>query len=908
MSTPPRFAIGIDLGTTNCAMAYVDLEADGAKSRAVSLRQYQTLGRIGESPTLPSFLYLPSKDDAAAAGQNGWIAGALARAKTAEIPGRVVHSAKSWLCHHAVDRQAPFLPWRSADLEVEERISPLHASSLLLASLRAAWDAQFPEHPFVTQDITVTVPASFDPVAQNLTLEAARAAGFPETVRLLEEPQAAFYHWLENHSLGSSHEDHVLVVDIGGGTSDFSIFHVREGTHGTSPQIKRIAVSDHLLLGGDNIDLAVAHHLSQRIGKELAPAQFGQLVAAARDLKEHCLSTTGAKDQVFSVSVGSRGSSLFAGSLKAEIERHEVESILYEGFFPECDASDRPEESQSALREWALPYASDSAITRYLAAFLSGQPRIDRILFNGGSLYPAALRMRIQGIVAKWQSGHVPQVLENADPDLAVARGAAAFGAIVQRRASRIEAGASRTLFLEVLSPAEKQGAPLRRKLLCILPKGAPEGTVCEADPGLVLRVNRPVQFVALYTSRPDKTRAGQLIDRTGPGFHELPALETIPQLDSNTKNVEQVPVRLEASLNELGMLHIACVSKDPGIKQSWPLAFNLRPVSSGARAEATLEGAPAESASGDPVVQQASRFVVSQFSGESSRREKITGNTLFKGLEKITGQPKSEWTARFIRALWEPLSEQAENSRRSIDHEESWLILAGYLLRPGFGVAGDEERVSALWRIQRGRTAPKRVELQRYILWRRVAGGLSREQQEELISPHRDELVQSTKASAELVRMAGALEHLPTEMKEELARAFAIHVRTLAEEGKHCAPWLHALGLILNRTPFHSEPGTVPRAELVEEIYDMLKVLDWSDPKLVEMHSLFLRAGRLTNNPAVDLPRSLRGRIASRLERAGVPQNRVNRLTEFVPVASSEGAGIFGESLPAGLLLAGNS
>ena len=291
-----KFSIGIDLGTTNCAMAYETLDEAPSRTEVFPISQLETARAFVEAFTLPSFLYLAPKQEidnlAGADGESDrWIPGRMARKKAAESPGRVAHSAKSWLCHHAVDRTAPFLPWRSDEILPDKRISPIQASALLLEYLRAVWDARFARagHLFNDQEVTVTVPASFDAVAQALTLDAARRAGFPEKVRLLEEPQAAFYCWLEDNNLiGGTLKQasgHVLVIDIGGGTTDLSLFEIIAETGDSVPRIKRVAVSDHLLLGGDNIDLALAHNLEYRLSNEpLSPVQWNFLVARCRDL------------------------------------------------------------------------------------------------------------------------------------------------------------------------------------------------------------------------------------------------------------------------------------------------------------------------------------------------------------------------------------------------------------------------------------------------------------------------------------------------------------------------------------------------------------------------------------------------------------------------------------------------
>src|SRR5215472_8984501 len=375
-----RFSIGIDLGTTNCALAFVSLD-DEARSKIFDVPQWDTLSAIAESPALPSFLYLP--DDAAAAqtgkaGNEEWIVGRFARKNAAESPGRVAHSAKSWLCHHTSDRSARSLPWGSDEIARNSKISPVRASALILNHLKRAWNTRFADagtdFEFNRQAITVTVPASFDAAAQRLTLTAALEAGFPETIHLLEEPQAAFYCWVEQHDIATDLEGklpndptetyHVLVVDIGGGTSDFSLLEFRSDRHRAAPKIKRQAVGDHILLGGDNVDLAIAHFLEPRLTGErgkLSGTQWDDLVARCRDLKEKMLSSEGEPDERFAVSLPGRGSGLVASSHTARLTRPELWALLLDGFFPECDSRARPYRTQAALKEWGLPYASDCA-------------------------------------------------------------------------------------------------------------------------------------------------------------------------------------------------------------------------------------------------------------------------------------------------------------------------------------------------------------------------------------------------------------------------------------------------------------------------------------------------------------------------------------------------------------------
>jgi molecular chaperone DnaK (HSP70) len=915
----PKFSIGIDLGTTNCAMAFESLDAANPHPEIFLIPQWETVTGFSEGSTLPSFLYLPADQEAAQMSNTGtgeWVPGRLARRKAVESPGRVAHSAKSWLCHHAVDRSMPFLPWRSDEIPVEKRISPIRASALLLEYLRVAWDTQFAnkEASFNEQEITITVPASFDAAAQRLTLDAASEAGFPETVRLLEEPQAAFYCWLEQHQdpdalwarIPENRPHHVLVIDIGGGTTDFSLFEINRQPGTAFPQIKRIAVGDHLLLGGDNIDLALAHHIASRLATdELSPVQWNFLVARCRDLKERCL--TDFSGDSFPVSIPGRGSSLLSGALSSKISRAEVESIVLDGFFPECNANEQPARAQAGLREWALPYASDSAVTRYLAEFLSGLPPVEAILFNGGSLYPEALRNRLQQQIARWQGGVEPQILQNPVLDLAVALGAASFGGIVHRRAQRIEAGAARAIYLEVHKRAAEK--PEESFLVCLLPRNAPsEEEFRISQPGLELRVNRPVRFQPYYSTRHPNDKAGSLVPWNDRDFRRLPPLQATARINTGRAPKDnRLPVTLTTRMNELGLLRVACVSADPTIHESWPLEFNLRPHLAENEEQTDAGDATANTANLgiDPAKLGAARNrIETVFSQPLDPRDKVTANHLFKSLEKLLGLPKADWNLLLIRSLWAALSESFSCREESIEHEEAWLILAGFLLRPGFGAEGDSARIDELWRLHTDKLAypGKRTQIQQYILWRRVAGGLTQERQEMILAQELPKLRSQKNPPAELVRLIGSLERI--ESKPEMIELFLARARELAATKQYCAPYLVALGLLLNRTPFYAGADFIVSSVHVERAVEALSDLDWSMPELAEVQTLFLRAARIVNDPAIDLPKALREKIASKLERSGVAAVRIARLRTFVPIAGSERTSLFGESLPPGLMI----
>ena len=922
-----RYSIGIDLGTTNSALAFVPLDG-AAATEVLAIAQWRSATASTEAATLPSFLYLPEEGGAAETAGDGsahgpWIVGLLARQRAAEAPGRVVHSAKSWLCHHAADRTQPFLPWGSDEIAAPRKISPVRAQALILNALMQAWDRRFAaagaDFRFAAQEITVTVPASFDIVAQRLTLAAAAEAGYPAGVRLLEEPQAAFYRWLEQHdaahdlwqrlALADGALAHILVVDVGGGTSDFSLFALQRSQADSVPAIRRIAVSDHILLGGDNMDLALAHRVEPRLtsaGGTLTPGQWQALVARCRDLKEATLGSDGPADETFSLAIAGRGAGLVAGAVSAQINRGEVTAAVLDGFFPACDAAERPRQVMGALREWGLPFAADSAITRHLAGFLGDRPPVDALLCNGGALAPMAMRRRLVEEIGKWQGGRAPLLLENAELDLAVARGAARFGKILRGKADRIAAGAARALFLAAhRPPAEGREQSAVPALLCILPQDAgAEECFAIAAPGLALRLNQPVRFEVYSSTRHADCPAGQVIDWNPRDFQRLPPLETVATVAGAAART--LPVTLTSTLTELGLLQVTCHSAEPAIDQSWPLDFNLRPLEQ-AEAGAAPAGTAAPAIGVAPAALTAARErIKASFAAPAGRAEKLTATRLLSALEKTLGLPKAQWSAGLIRALWTALDARMDARATSVEHEETWLILAGFLLRPGFGVALDAARIDALWRLRAAGLcfAGKRIALQEYILWRRVAGGLSRERQEQILAGEIDKIRRQAAPPAELVRLVGALERLDPALKAELIGRFLETARALIAAGKAAEPWLSALGLLLNRTPLYAGPETVVAPDLVERAFETFRPLDWAEPALAELATLFLRAARAVDNRSLDVPKALRLKIARKLEQSGVAPMRTAKLKEIIPLDRAERQGLYGEALPPGLLL----
>ncbi|MEF7617223.1 Hsp70 family protein [Aquincola sp. MAHUQ-54] len=605
-----RYRIGIDLGTTHCALAYVDTAAtdgDAVAGTVLQVPQLSAPGSVEALPLLPSFLYLPHPDELAPgdlalpwSAEGREIVGELARSRGQGTPIRLVASAKSWLCHPGVDRRAAILP-NDAPEEVA-RVSPLEASTRYLQHLRRAWDHAHPDAPFVDQDVTVTIPASFDPSARELTAEAAQAIGCRQ-LTLLEEPQAALYSWIQGSAGGWRKQvrpgDVLLVVDVGGGTSDFSLIAVLE-TEGNL-ELRRVAVGDHILLGGDNMDLALAHTVAAKLasgnGTKLDAWQMRALTYACRAAKETLLVDSDV--QVQPIVVPSRGSRLIGGSLRTELTRDEVNQVVLNGFFPEVAASARPiSRVRAGLAQLGLPYAQDAAVTRHLAAFLGKQVGAleelpgftasggasflhpTAVLLNGGVLKSGLLAQRTMDVLNAWLAaeGAAPaRLLAGADFDLAVARGAAYYGHVRHGRGVRIRGGTAFSYYVAVESavPAVPGFEP-PVQALCIAPFGMEEGSAADLPAqefGLV--VGEPVQFRFFSSSVRRQDQVGTLLD--GWDDEELQELDAIhASLPADGRQAgEVVAVRLEARVSEAGTLELAALPRSG--PERWKIEFDVR-------------------------------------------------------------------------------------------------------------------------------------------------------------------------------------------------------------------------------------------------------------------------------------------------------------------------------------------
>ena len=596
-----RYIVGIDLGTTNSVVAFVATGAgEAAPLSVLGVPQVVSAGTVEPRDVLPSFLYLSTAGELPAgaidlpwAKGRDFVVGEFAHKRGLEVPGHLIASAKSWLSHAGADRTGAILPWGAGD-DVN-KLSPLEVSARYLAHIRDAWNHAIAGREksarLEEQEIYLTVPASFDPVARELTARAAQEADLSH-LTLLEEPQAAVYAWIEagGESWRQSVQvgDVVLVCDVGGGTTDFSLIAVREDEGELA--LERVAVGDHILLGGDNMDLTLAYAVRERLanaGTKLDDWQFRGLALSCRAAKERLLSA--GKETSIPVAILGRGRKVVGGTLRAEIERAEVERALLEGFFPPCAVSDRPQaQRRTGLLEMGLPYATDAAVTRHLANFLTrhhGAAGQDKgyacptaLLFNGGVMRADGLRTRLVEVVGGWlQQAGAPglRVLAGGDPEHAVARGAAYYGLARRGRGVRIRGGTARTYYIGV--EAAMPAVPGMRppiKALCVVPHGLEEGSevnLPEQEFGLV--VGEPAEFRFLGSSTRRDDTVGTLVESWDDDIEELPPLDAT--LDWQGQEGTTVPVRLQARVNEVGVLELWFVSRDAG--QRWKLEFNVR-------------------------------------------------------------------------------------------------------------------------------------------------------------------------------------------------------------------------------------------------------------------------------------------------------------------------------------------
>ena len=971
-----RYIVGIDLGTTNTALAYVDRAGSGDESRAIrffAIPQLVAPGSIGRPPILPSFLYLPGPYELPPestalpwdAGRS-YVVGEFAREQGALVPGRLVSSAKSWLCHGGVDRKANILPWGAGD-DVS-KVSPVEASSRYLRHLREAWNEEMARgrdgFRLEEQLVLLTVPASFDEVARELTVTAAREAGLNKVI-LIEEPLAAFYAWL------SSHEDSwregmragqlILVCDVGGGTTDFTVIAVRAGEAGL--RFDRLAVGDHLMLGGDNMDLSLARHLEvELVGQpgKLESRRWHQLWHQCRKAKETLLGglegeprpsggeggpgVPAARSPLFGTAHGvdpdpphmprddveitlvGLGRKLIGDTLKTRLPGDVVRSLILEGFFPRVSLDEVPTTARRmGLTEWGLPYVQEPAVTKHLAGFWNrfhelltretGRDALypDFVLFNGGSLSPPMLRERVREVVGGWfkevaGESFEPIELENPRPDLAVAVGAAYYGLVRLGEGVRVGAGSPRAFYVEVSPGQSRTGEESERHAVCLVPRGTEEGfEVRLEEPAFNVLTNQPVSFQLFSSSTRLGDHLGDLVTLLKDEVTVLPPIRTVLRYGKKA-SAQQLPVGLALRLTEVGTLELWCASRQT--PHRWQLQFDVRQGADPLPVDALKAGETLEA----KLIESAQEKVRSVFGARSNPRaaEQIT-----REMVSILELPKEKWPSSLIRKLADTLLECKAGRGITAQHEARWFNLLGFCVRPGFGDPVDEWRIKEIWKLfPRGLAFPRQAQNRSewWVFWRRVAGGLSAGQQWHLFQqisgllqlgdkkkkPGKAGKVLSPQEEMEIWMAVANMERLPVDSKLELGEVLLGRIRRSGSKPQD----LWALSRVGARIPFYGPLNSViPGSRIagwIEELGAMGR-----EPSETLANAL-VQMARFTGDRERDIDAAARQAVMAWLGR--LPSSEKYRRMLLHPESSlldQEREWVFGESLPVGLMVA---
>ncbi|EIJ2375588.1 hsp70 family protein [Vibrio alginolyticus] len=933
----PRFLVGIDLGTTNTVVAYCEI-TDNLEQSEVSLFDIDQLigpGEVVRKPLLPSFRYhpavgqispsdltLPWENEPVSGDISNVIVGEWARELGAKVEGRQVSSAKSWLSHQAVDRSSDILPWAGA--QDVDKVSPVIASASYLNHIRQAWNYRHPSNKLEDQDVVVTVPASFDETARKLTLEAAELAGLKKIV-LLEEPQAVCYDWYARHQQTTADElkelPLILVCDVGGGTTDLSLI---EASFSSQDELAldRIGVGEHLMLGGDNLDLALAHLAERRFNqsKKLTAASLTKLIQQTRKAKENLLSAS-APEEVKITMLGS-GSKLLGGTKSIGLSKQEVHQIALDGFFPLSDFSEVPDKRRSAVVEFGLPYVADPAVSKHVAEFLTQHQQVARaalgieddkqnaipvgLLLNGGVFNSELVTERVTTLLSDWRGAPVT-VLDNPHPDWSVALGAVAFGKARRGAQLKIGGGAARSYFLH-LQEKNKMG-----KALCLLAKGTEEGhEIRLSGRRFSLTLGEPVRFNLLTSTHDTLTnntaiQNGVMVDVDPDLFAPLPPYITTlegegAELQANQK--ERVEVQLACQLTEVGTLKMECVSAEDDSKR-WELEFEVRNKQTDDSEQVKLH----------PKLNECKELIARLYSGNKKSAESKEIKTLAKDLEKKLGK-RDEWDFTTLRQLFDTFAQGRKRRRRSEQHEKNWLRLAGFALRPGFGDPTDSWRIEQVWGLYQQNIQFKNHQgwTDWWVFWRRIAGGLSQEQQETILAdiakylhPGAMKNPQSAKAAQDMgyesmVRLSASLEHLEVEDKVLLATWFLS--KAINHNQFEQAHWW-AMGRLASRTPLYgSQHNVVPR-EQAEQWLPKLLEQNWQKEPMIAFAAVMIC--RKTGDRLFDISDDYREQVLAKLKQSKVPESWVSLVEEVKELSESESKRIFGDALPSGLTLVNN-
>ena len=920
--TDKQYIIGIDLGTTNSAVSYVDVaaikNAQKNQIKVFNVPQLTGHGEFTKIPVLPSFLYIPGEYDISSRIlKHPWkksqdlFVGSFARDHGAKIPSRLVSSAKSWLCNPKVDRKAKILPWGSQGFD---KISPVAATSFYLKHIKNAWNYYIKdEDKFLeNQFVVITVPASFNEEARQLTMEAIQTAGFGSDVILLEEPLAAFYSWLINHEDSWQNkvkpDDLILICDVGGGTTDFSLITLKESKG--SPRFERIAVGDHLMLGGDNIDLALSKKVESKFKSKnrLTSDKWKTLCYQCREAKEKILEHG---ESSVRITLKGEGRALIAGTLAADLTKKDVETILLDEFYPYAEpGEDLNIDIGREITDFGLPLEKESAVTKHIIKFLenhrsevknhlSKDPIPDFILFNGGTLKPELVQKRIQQAVGQYfkpNMAQFPEILENNIPELAVGIGASYYGIVKSGQGVKVGSGSPRSYYIGVTDKKENI-----YKAVCLVERGLDEGSDIELkEMEYEVRTNEPVLFDIYSSSFRSGDKAGEIV-KMDDSFSPMHPIQTIIKFGKNG-NKKIIPITLGAQYSEMGTLSMYCHSKVSDHK--WELLFQLRDSQKKIESKETI-------IYDEALIKNICDLLENVFTDKSGSNDHL--KSIIKQIEEIVEQKKINWPLSFLRSIADKLIELENDRRNSPEHEARWLNLTGFCIRPGFGDGFDEERIRKLWKIYLSgmifhKTQQNRLEW--WIFIRRIAAGLKAGQQRQFFQDVSSFLIKNRKINTklspqELVELwmaIGNMERLLVKDKIALAQALLPILKQRKKSHKQQDNMLWTLSRLGARHLLYGAVDrVVPSQEVIKWINQVMK-MKWSKDASVE--NMIVQISRKTGDRTRDIDVENKDRIIKWLQERKVKSYFIKMLNEKNDMALKEKNIQFGEKLPNGLIL----
>lgn len=926
-----RYIIGIDLGTTNSCVSYVDTKDPRATIQSFKIPQLITEGSSEFLATLPSACYLAASHefpknslDLPWSHHNNFFVGKFALQQGAKVPTRLVQSAKSWLCHSAANRRDKILPLEADNDEL--RISPVEATARYLRHIREAWNHNMARNDvdseFEGQEIIITVPASFDEVARSLTVEAARLAGF-DKMNLLEEPQAAFYSWIAQHEHDWQKripvDSTVLVCDVGGGTTDFSLIEVTE-KEGVLV-FQRMAVGDHLLLGGDNMDAAIAHRLETMLEEKqqtLSTTQRLRLKHEARNAKETLLQKIGNVNEVepYRVLLQGSGSGVIQGAMSAILQANEVRESLMNGFFGQYSWTEALQLKKTAgFRSMGLPYANEPSITKHLAHFLSSNAGDDRqpkkpdfVLFNGGAMKPSLFQQAILNNLKEWFPEKCVQVLPSYNLDLAVARGAAYYGKVRRGMGVRIGGGMARGYYL-LLDTKDQQGVVIK-KALTLLPRGSEEGDSFEPETTFQLKSNIPVVFQIATSHVRLHDIAGDLIDVDPKEMQMLPPIQTILRFGKRKLSDDvssTIPVHLQIGLTPIGTLQLGI--KALQTEHFWALEFQLKSAGGHENNLSSHSMRSIDETFTQGHLKEAEDVVRLVFSNSDA----VKPGRLMEKLEEVIKISRRDWPPSLMRGLADVVLKVAPQRKISEECNARWWNLVGFLMRPGFGYPLDDFRIKEIWKIilsDSKNVMAQEVSIQMWICYRRISGGLNKGQQLQLAGELMNVLLPKKAARIELksksdaypfsemIRAVASFELIDASIKTRLGKALV--TRIIAGVGEAADFW--SLGRLGARHMLYGSIFNVLPKEVCEDW--IVSLLNSKLPPNERLAFLYGQWAFKTEHHEINISKELVEKIINQF--SGTPY--VERLQELLlkenRLNQHERDQIFGDHLPAGLMI----